>query len=412
MDDQTRGETPGTGPGFDAPLKRDRKRLRSSEPLPTGTSSVPPPARMPDEPEELLEPELTPVEQLFGGGQFTAPTVSLPELPAEYDVDLAGEGTVPAPDEGAAKRRLGLNFRRKPADEAPAETAGVESITHEPVSARRAEPETPVYRRFEHDQAVTDYEPAAPALPTRTPSTPAAPPRVPTEPYVPPGGFSGPGHPRLGPLAPMPAERHPGLARLDIAAIIAAVVLPPLGLITAIIALIRGKQVRGWASDLARAAVSVSVVMTIVFAGVGGYVWLTETEKAEQLAVVKAEQRAHDRVAAASAPFCEVLAAHPTIYSTADPDYGWPAVDAPAGYNAAIAEYAGVWAQLAAVAPEGIAVETAAISERVAGIVNIANALGSSNRAGDLLGLHASDDLATVESWYVEYCSPAEIPAE
>jgi hypothetical protein len=152
--------------------------------------------------------------------------------------------------------------------------------------------------------------------------------------------------------------------------------------------------------------------MTLVFASVGGYVWITETENAEQLAMVKAEQRAHDRIQAASAPFCDVLAAHPAIYSTADPDYGWPALDAPAGYNAAIAEYAAVWAQLAAVAPEGIAAETAAISDRVAGIVNIANALGSTNRAGDLLGFHAADDLATVESWYVEYCNPPKIPAE
>ena len=183
-------------------------------------------------------------------------------------------------------------------------------------------------------------------------------------------------------------------------------------MVTAIVALVRGRQVRGWASDLARAAVSVSLVMTLVFAAVGGFIWIQETERAEQLAAVKAEQRAHDRIAATSAQFCETLAANPTIYSTADPDYGWPAVDSPGGYNAAIANYSAVWAQLAEVAPAGIAEETATISERVAGIVNISNALGSQNRAGDLLSLHSETDLATVESWYVEYCDAPDLPEQ
>jgi hypothetical protein len=362
--------------------------------MPTWTRDSRPPAPAPlpelhDEPVELLEPEPTPVEQLFGGGQFAAPTApSRPDAREDDDVDLTGEETPRAAGE-SAKRRLGLGFKRKTPADAPVDAAPEDAAAHGPVAEVPAEP------------GITGYR--------RSGSTTSAPVR--TEPYVPPGGFSGTGHPRLGPLAPVPADRHPGLAGLDVAAIALAVVLPPVGLITAIVAIIRGKRIRGWASDLARAAVSISVIMTLVFIGVGGYVWMTETEKAEQLALVKAEQRAHDRVAAASAPFCDVLAANPTIYSTADPDYGWPALDAPAGYNTAIAEYAGIWAQLAAVAPEGIAAETAAISERVAGVVNIANALGSSNRAGDLLGLHAKDDLATVESWYVEYCNPPEIPA-
>ncbi|MEX1079501.1 MAG: hypothetical protein WED09_10375 [Homoserinimonas sp.] len=389
MNDQTRGGTPGTGSDPDVHPKRDRKRLRSSEPWPPPATPVadpmaPQPAA---QPEEIREPELTPVEQLFAG-QWTAslPTPVMPSaIPPEpvavtpvtdaaqhYDVDVAedqdGEpsdaaGTAPA-------SRFGLGLLKKIKREAAAEPA-----LDEPA----AEPPAPVQTAI---------------------------------PYVPPGGFTGPGHPRLGPLAPEPIEKHSGLAGLDIAAMVAAILLPPIGLITAVVALIRGRQVRGWASDLARAAVSVSLVMTVVFVGVGGYAWIQEIERAEQLAAAKTDQRAHALVGEASVPFCEVLEAHPTIYSTADPDYGWPVQDAPGGYNAAIAEYAAVWVQVAEAAPEGIAEETAAISERVAGIVSIANALGSSNRAGDLLGLHAETDLATVESWYVEYCDAPEIPAE
>ena len=392
MDDQTRGEIPGSGPGLDAPLKRDRKRLRSSEPVPGRTADpVEPPAPRSSVPaEEVHEPELTPVEELFAS-QWTAslpaqampastippepmvmppmarPPMDAPPMDASHHngPDLADAEMGPPADEvHPAKRFLGLNLSKKsaPSPEQPAATATID--------------------------------------------------REPTRPYVPPGGFSGPGHPRLGPLAPMPIERHAGLAGLDIAAMVTAIVLPPIGLATAIVALIRGRKLRGWGSDLARAAVSVSLVMTVVFAGVGGYVWASETEKAEQLAALKADQRAHALVETASAPFCGVLAANPTIYSTADPDYGWPTVDVPGGYHAAIANYAAVWAEIAAVAPEGIAAETAAISVRVAGVVNIANALGATNRAGDLLGLHAQTDLATVESWYVEYCDVPETPVE
>lgn len=417
MNDQTRDEATGEGPAVDVPLKRDRKRLRSSEPWPPAADRPEAPAPRPElrEPEprepELREPELSPAEQLFAG-QWTAsvpapamPASTIPpeptafsgvgDLRASYDVDLAepaDQGT-DVTSEGAApaKRRFGLDFLKRP--------------QHETVES------SPEASDEESVETLSVAHPAA-AAPTRV-----SPETAPTALYVPPGGFTGPGHPRLGPLVPKPVQKHSGLAGLDIAALAAAVIVPPVGFITAIVALNRGRRIRGWASDLARAAVSVSLVMTLVFAAVGGVLWIQETDRQEQLAVVKAEQRAHDRVAATSAQFCETLAANPTIYSTADPDYGWPALDAPGGYNAAIADYAAVWAQIAEVAPAGIAEETAAISERVTGIVNIANALGSENRAGDLLGLHAATDLATVESWYVEYCdapdlSEPETPAE
>ncbi|MHA6694802.1 DUF4190 domain-containing protein [Homoserinimonas sp. A520] len=409
MDDQTRGETPGSGPGLDVPLKRDRKRLRSSEPPPErSTAPTEPPAARSSVPvEELREPELTPVEELFAG----AWTASLPAqaMPAST-ISPEPLGSVP--------------MHHVPTNSVPmsAAPASLDPITprtdaprtgapdHDDPNTDDAEPSNEAHRarRFlsfgnSRRSRQSSEGPVDVAAAVRAP--------VPAQPYVPPGGFSGPGHPRLGPLAPMPPARHSGLAGLDVAALVMAVILPPIGLITAIVALVRGKQLRGWGSDLARAAISVSLVMTVVFAGVGAYVWASETEKAEQLAALKADQRAHQLVEVASEPFCGVLAAHPTIYATADPDYGWPAVDAPEGYNAAIANYAAVWAELAAVAPEGIAEETAAISARVAGVVNIANALGTSNRAGDLLGLHAQNDLATVESWYVEYCDVPEVPA-
>src|SRR5690606_4725572 len=96
--------------------------------------------------------------------------------------------------------------------------------------------------------------PAVAATPAMT-TSPAAAYAVPAQPYVPPGGFTAPGHPKLGPIAPEPRAPRRGLAALDIAALVTAIVVPPIGLITAVVALLRGKRVRGWASDLARSAV-------------------------------------------------------------------------------------------------------------------------------------------------------------
>ncbi len=409
MDDHTRGDEPGQAAGDDAPLRRDRKALRSNpKPLWSRPSKKTAPARDsgnapvdPAEPRdrphpeaEFSEPEfseleshdegLNAAEQLFAGA-WPAPepqTLSTPTGP----VTAAPEVEELPTTDGAAKKR-GFSWGRRTAAEPAGDLESDSSDTS--------------------DTSDSFAEPVAAAVSVPSPQA-----------YIPPGGFAGSGHPKLGPIEPEPLPSYRGLAGLDVAALVTAVILPPIGLILAIVALVRGKQVRGWASDLARAAVAVSLAMTVVFAGVGGYSWFTATENAKHLAAVKADQRAHALIETTSIPFCNLLAEHPTIYSTADPDYGWPAVDAPGGYNKAISEYSKVWAQIAEVAPAGIEEETAAIAARVAGIVEITNALGNQNRAGDLLGLHEKDDLATVESWYVEYCNApeptetAEEPAE
>lgn len=400
MDDQKRGGQPGAGPHPDVPLKRDRKLLRSSKPL--GVQQRPAPELQ----HELKEPEpqvqeLSPAEQLFAG-QWSGSESAAPPEPAPVGRAQAAEHPVASGRDELhpiANVDLDLDDDIDLVDAVNVDR-GVEAapVSRPPVGAApvAATPVAAAPAKTDEPAEVRAHQSVSPPL----------------RPYVPPGGFSGPGHPRLGPLAPMPAPSHPGLRSLDIAALVTAVLVPPVGLIVAVVAIVRGKKLRGWASDLARAAISIALVMTVVFTGVGGYVWVTETEKAEQLAAVKAEQRAHDRVEAASEPFCGVLAANPTIYSSADPDYGWPAVDVEGGYLAAINQYSAVWAELATVAPPGIAEETAAISQRVTRVVDIANALGSSNRAGDLLGLHEQSDLATVESWYVEYCDAPETPVE
>lgn len=467
MNDHTHGEKPGLNgtepsgsgsagqPDLSVPLKRDRKLLRSNKPLPPQTSSAPaapepvspatqppvisqtpvfspaasptpvsftpltevPPTEVPSA--ERLEP--TPVEQLFGLSETIVTPADVHDAPQADSPELDSPAVEQAPV-AEQKRRFTFGSKKKQAEEPRSDFGNDPDLkTHTDLETDpdlgadpdagndlddAGEPESlpaPVAPDSELLARVEAFAQSRPAV------VPSAQPRSAPSPSTP--AFSGE-IPRLGPVTPTPLQQYANLRGLDIAALAAAIVLPPVGLVLGIIAIIKGKQIRGWASDLARAAISVSLVMTIVFVAVGGYLWFTETEKAEQLAQVKADQRARALIVKASAPFCEVLAANPSIFGADDPDFGWPALDAPEGYLPAIATYSSVWTQLSEVAPAGILDDVTAISQRVAGVVQIASALGNSNRAGDLLGLHEKSDVAGVEAWYFEYCTPAETPAE
>ena len=384
MDDQTRGDVPGTGQGdADAPMKRDRKLLRSSKPLPPRVSP-----ETESRPESRLPPDGAPS---WPPAPVTlAPVTQAPYLTQTNVEDLFND-----------QRTASLTAPAMPTSGAPPSSlAGPQEM---PPSQQKTAPfpqPQPVLGD-EHSETAGYSATGRPDLSRQI--TPHSGPSH-SGPSHPGPSHPGTSHPRLGPLAPEPLDSHPALARLDLAALVTAILLPPVGLILGVIASVRGKAIRGWSSDLARTAIVVSIVMTVAVTAVGGYAGISAVEKAQELAQLKAAERAHASLVATSKPFCGMLAENPTIYGTEDPDYGWPQLDAPEGYLAAIANYSALWAQIAEIAPEGIAAESAAISERVAGVVGIATALGSNNRAGDLLGFHEKEDLATVEAWFVDYC--------
>src|SRR5690606_17773360 len=109
-----------------------------------------------------------------------------------------------------------------------------------------------------------------------------------------PGPGAPAGHPVLGPLAPRLVEVPREVKILDVAAIVLAFVIPPVGFVVGLVALHRGRSLRGWASGVARAAVWVSVVMAVVFAAVGTWLWFEHQERVEA-------QRTADAAAAAQA---------------------------------------------------------------------------------------------------------------
>ncbi|TQL48329.1 hypothetical protein FB562_1423 [Homoserinimonas aerilata] len=211
-------------------------------------------------------------------------------------------------------------------------------------------------------------------------------------------------HPRLGVIRPELPTPEPGLAVLDTVALVAAVLLPPIGVVLGFVASARGRIYRGWASGIARAAIAVGVVMTLVFAVAGAFLWAEEQKRADERAAAAEVAAAHDSVVQASAEFCAGLAGYPSIFAEGDPDFGWPSLEDPNGYLPAIANYSAVWQGLVPVAPEGISAQVQSFSTRVDGIVGLAQSLQTANRSGDVLGVHSSDDITSIAAYVGDYC--------
>lgn len=333
-----------------------------------------------------LEPEL------LGG----PPTPPLPPVPASVESPPFPVAPPQVHTADGAVPDFDAPLFETPAYEQPA----FSRRTFEPPQ-EAPQPDTDRFRPPAADLPAPDLPADLPApdlpVPTVIGTSPAVP--GPADP-----GRTGASSTNVGPLRPTPREVPAELAVLDTAAMITAVVLPPIGLILSIVASIRGRLYRGWTSNLARTAFVVSIIMMIVFALGGAYLWAEQKKLAEEQAAVVAAAAARDGIVAESAPFCGALAANPTIFGAEDPDYGWPLVDDPAGYLPAIANYNAVWQSLVPLAPSGIATQVQSFSDRINGIVGLASSLQATNRTGDLLGVHQSDDITTIASYVGEYC--------
>lgn len=212
-------------------------------------------------------------------------------------------------------------------------------------------------------------------------------------------------HPVLGVLSPAVPEAPRELQILDGAALAAAVVVPPVGFVLGLVALRRGRETRGWASKLARAAVAVSVVMTVVFGIGAGLLWADGQRRAAADQEAAAAAAAHDAIVAESAEFCAALATSPQVYGSGDTEFGWPAYSGDDdAYFAEVGGYGALWQSLAPIAPAAISEQVAAVSARVDGIVSVASSLPDVNRAGNVLDLTSKDDISTVGTFVADYC--------
>lgn len=199
-------------------------------------------------------------------------------------------------------------------------------------------------------------------------------------------------------------ERHAPQSRsnntpLDIAAVILAIVLPPIGLITAIVALVVGARSRGFATGLAKAALAIGIVFSIG-TGVGVAV----------LAKMNSDQAAHNAIVASSQAWCTKLQANPATLKS--DTFGWPApADTIPASIKAMKEYVDFWNSLAKIAPSGTAGVTQGIKGGTQDIADAAKSIETSvsktqtlDDASNVSEMQQATSSSGVSNWVTEYC--------
>jgi len=171
-----------------------------------------------------------------------------------------------------------------------------------------------------------------------------------------------------------------------------AILLPPLGLIAAIVAAIVSAQRRGWVIGLLRAAIAIGVVLSVI-AGIGGYIGWT----------ILQQQQAHDRTAAASAAFCSTLKADPTMRSL--PDFGWPATAATITDSlAAMQSYEDKWTKLAGVSPSGVKPEVTKVVAAAKQIIDSVTVGRTVDDGANIAVMTQTASASGIPAWYSDYC--------
>lgn len=175
-------------------------------------------------------------------------------------------------------------------------------------------------------------------------------------------------------------------------ALVLAILLPPIGLIVAIIGSIRSVNRRGWVVGVLRAALAIGIVLSVIVT-IGGYLGYS----------VLRQQQLHDRTAASSAAFCSMIAADPTMIQA--PDFGWPAVAATIPDSlAAMQAYEDKWTKLMKVSPAGIRPEVqkiATVAKQIIGSVTVARTVDDASNTSLMTAAAAA---SAVPAWDAEYC--------
>ena len=192
------------------------------------------------------------------------------------------------------------------------------------------------------------------------------------------------------------ADDEPDIARPtggEKVVVVLAVLIPPLGLIAAIVGSIVSVRRRGWVVGALKAALTLGVVLTVI-AGLAGSVGYS----------LLRQQQAHDQTAARSAAFCATITANPTMVQL--PDFGWPsvAVSIPDSLTAMQA-YTDRWTKLASVAPPGIkpdVTKVATTAQQIVDGVKVARTIDDPSNVTLMSQVAAASD---VPAWYAQYCT-------
>jgi hypothetical protein len=188
------------------------------------------------------------------------------------------------------------------------------------------------------------------------------------------------------------AERRPGTSPLDIAALVFAIIGPPIGIIVGVLAMRSSSSRNGWASGVSRAATWIASILTVVLIA-GGVVF-------SNVARVTAE---HDAIVVSGAQFCSAITADPNTLASGT--FGWPAVQGSiADSIVSMKQFESFWQGLSASAPVSIRPEVDKVVKLGQEIIT---SVDSSRILDDASNVSAMQQLATaskIPQWMAEYC--------
>ena len=198
--------------------------------------------------------------------------------------------------------------------------------------------------------------------------------------------------PRVLDFSDRPERTKPRASPLEWAALVLAVVAPPLGLVVVIAARIVASRTHGWVTRVLSIATVVSIVLTVVVAAGAVVSALIGQSEAEQAKIV-----------ADSAPFCAALDETPGVLDL--PGYGWPTerLSIPDSI-VAMQEYQQRWADLAAIAPEGIRPGVRSVSDAAQSLTNSLVTTQVIDRQRNLEQISTVTHASGIPAYVTTYC--------
>lgn len=179
---------------------------------------------------------------------------------------------------------------------------------------------------------------------------------------------------------------------LDWTALVVAVLLPPIGFVVGIVAILLSRHRVGWSSGVARAATLVAVALSLVLAAGAVVVNDIAQDAAAEAALVES-----------SADFCAALDASPgTLQSDT---FGWPAPGntIPASIEA-MRQYETLWATIAAAAPAGVKAGSDDVLARARSIIASVELSRTVDDDTNRALMRAAASRSGVLPWSAAYC--------
>jgi hypothetical protein len=182
-------------------------------------------------------------------------------------------------------------------------------------------------------------------------------------------------------------------AVISLLSLVLAVIAPPLGVVTAIVAIVVGIRMRGFAATTAKIALAIGVVLSLVLA-----VALCALDE------VGSRQAAHDRIVASSIEYCAELEKKPGLLSSST--FAFPgAQDTAADSIAAVQDYSDYWKGLVKVAPAGIRGGTRTVATTVGEILESSRESQVFDDASNASRMQPVVAASGITSWVSQYCN-------